>query len=82
VGLIRTQKVGIKYKKPFVSSVLGLETLISEILEMPANCGFADLCSVSSSPFAQSKSPIVSGEYLKYSRFWETATGDGSICTA
>jgi hypothetical protein len=23
------------------------------------------------------KSPKVSGGYLKYSRFWETATGDG-----
>src|SRR5260370_232960 len=25
---------------------------------------------------AETKSPIVSGGYLKYSRFWETATGD------
>src|SRR5258708_6974197 len=25
---------------------------------------------------AEAKSPIVSGGYLKYSRFWETATGD------
>ena len=32
---------------------------------------------------AGGKSPIVSGGYLKYSRFWETATGDrGSIGTA
>jgi hypothetical protein len=42
----------------------------------------ADLCELAiglwapNLPASGAKSPIVSGGYLKYSRFWKTATGD------
>jgi hypothetical protein len=44
---------------------------------MPANCGLLQTGAPSLPiPTMRAKSPIVSGGYLKYSRFRETATGD------
>src|SRR6202140_418332 len=39
-------------------------------------CRLARRLQAPNSDNLRAKSPIVSGKYLKYSRFWETATGD------
>src|ERR1700688_3454286 len=46
---------------------------------MPANCGLLQIGARLQAPNSdnlRAKSPIVSGGFLKYSRFRETATGD------
>src|ERR1700687_4017883 len=43
---------------------------------MAGFCKLADGLQTSDLADSEAKSPIVSAGYLKYSRFWETATGD------
>src|SRR6266478_4144373 len=43
---------------------------------MAGFCDSADGLQTPNLATSREKSPIVSGEYLKYSRFWETAAGD------
>jgi hypothetical protein len=60
-------------------AVWRLEILPLAMLEMRANGGLLQICGRSQDTklgHFREKSPIVSGGYLKYSRFWETLTGD------
>jgi hypothetical protein len=63
---------------PPSQSVVQLEIVTPEIREMPANGGFLLRLRLYTPKLDNlgARSPIVSGGYLKYSRFWETPTGD------
>ena len=63
---------------PPSQSVVQLEIVTPEIREMPANGGFLLRLRLYTLKLDNlgARSPIVSGGYLKYSRFWETPTGD------